>query len=112
MEMLSTYKKLYDHIMISAPTVVAQGMITNHLNQILNFYKTNRSLATGEILDIMYSNRADPLLREKLNDVYERYENTNFLISGLNKADIDFIKQRYIEEIVKFGKGYVCAIQT
>ena len=82
------------------------------MNQILNFYKTNRSLATVEILDIMYSNRADPLLREKLNDVYERYENTNFLISGLNKADIDFIKQRYIEEIVKFGKGYVCAIQT
>lgn len=112
MEMLSTYKKLYDHIMISTPTVVANEMITKHLSLILNFYEANRSLATVEILDIMYSYRTDSLLRKKLNDVYERYENTNFLISDLNKADIDYIKQRYIEEIVKFGKGYMCAIQT
>lgn len=111
MKMLSTYKKLYDHLVINQPTV-ANEMIEKHINLLVDFYQTKRSLATIEILDILYSYRSDPLLRENMQDVYDRYEKTNFLISGLKQADIDFIKRRYIEEIIKFGRGYQYAIQT
>lgn len=111
MKMLSTYKKLYDHLMISKPTVASET-IERHINMLVNFYQTKRSLATIEILDILYSYRSDPLLRDQLHDVYDRYEKTNFLISELNQLDIDYIKQRYIEEIIRFGRGYQCDIQT
>ncbi len=111
MKMLSTYKALFDQMMIKKP-IIAKATIERYLSLILGFYERNRSLASVEILDILYRYREDPLLREKMEDVYQRYEHTNFLVSELDGEDITLIKQRYIEEIVNLGRRYDCVIQA
>ena len=111
MRMLSIYKAQFDQLMIKKPGI-AKATIEKYLNLIIGFYERNRSLASVEILDILYRNREDPLLRERMVDVYQQYEHTNFLINELDQDDIILIKKRYIEEIVNLGRGYNCVIQA
>ncbi len=109
MKMISTYQAVFDQIMMRKPRT-GKKMIETYMQLILEFYDQNRSLATIEILDILYRYQKDPLLRERLQDIYQTYGQTNFLTSRLKPADTALIKRRYIEEVTKFTRGYLHAV--
>lgn len=85
-------------------------IIQVYLSLITEFYENNQSLATIEILDKYQKYRNEPNTYAEFSDVYERYGNTAFLTDNLTKADIGYLKDRYLQGLAKLGKEYDCVI--
>lgn len=83
-----------------------RSLIHEFISNLLNFYKTYDRLASVEILDNLYVYQTDPLNQDRLHDIYEKYRDTKFIVSKLNEMDIEYIKERYIQELKILGKEY------
>lgn len=101
--MLSIYKNHFERIKARYPN--DHGcIIDRYIHDLVDYYDTFTSLATIEILDNLYTYKDDLLNQERLQDVYKKYNATNFNVEKLTKIDIKNISNRYIEELLKLGK--------
>lgn len=107
---MGMYRKFFDAIKADHPESY-QNIIQVYLDLIIEFYKTNKGLATVEILDMFQKFKNDPDTRKEYEDVYNEYGRTNFLTRTLQQKDIEIIKKRYFEGLSKLGKEYDCVIQ-